>query len=114
MASSSDLLRGHIDMLILAKLAQGDCYGYRVNRDIQALAGQRFDLKEATLYSAFRRLEKDGLIRSYWGDEETGARRRYYSITGTGKADFAQLRESWEDMKKSIDALLRGKEDSDD
>ena len=101
-------------MLILAKLNQGDCYGYRVNRDIQQLAGQRFELKEATLYSAFRRLEKDGLIRSYWGDEDQGARRRYYAITGTGKADLADLRDGWEDMKQTIDALLRGKEEAND
>lgn len=106
MAETSDVLRGHIDMIVLARLAQGDCYGYRINRDIQSKTGEKYELKEATLYSAFRRLEKEGYISSYWGDEDSGARRRYYGITDKGKQAYDGLRAEWRDVKKVIDALV--------
>jgi PadR family transcriptional regulator, regulatory protein PadR len=63
-------------------------------------------LKEATLYSAFRRLESSGYIVSYWGDEQTGARRRYYAITPEGKAFYLQNRKDWESAKALIETLI--------
>lgn len=110
MADTSDVLRGHIDMIVLAKLAQqGDGYGYRINRDIQAQAAPKFELKEATLYSAFRRMEKEGLICSYWGDEEAGARRRYYTITDDGKVALKAYLNAWKELKTVVDGLVAEK-----
>lgn len=59
-----------------------------------------YELKEATLYSAFRRLEQSGYIRTYWGDESVGARRRYYSITEEGRKAYEAYKKDWEDAKK--------------
>lgn len=106
MAIASDVIRGHTDTIILARLEKDDSYGYRINRDILEITGQLLELKEATLYTAFRRLEKEGYIRSYWGDEELGARRRYYSITDEGKAALEKYREEWLRAKQAIDALI--------
>lgn len=106
MAISSDLIRGHTDTIILAHLMNQDNYGYRINRDIQEKTNNLFELKEATLYSAFRRLEKEGYIRSYWGGEDAGARRRYYSITPEGREAYARLLEDWEQAKSLIDQLI--------
>ena len=108
MTVTGDILRGHIDMVILASLAGEDSYGYRINRDIQKAAGEKYELKEATLYSAFRRLEKERLIESYWGDEALGARRRYYKITPEGTAAYTEMLLSWEEIKKIIDAIISG------
>lgn len=69
---STDLIRGHTDTIILNILRQGDSYGYEIYKRILQLSGNRYELKEATLYTAFRRLEKDGDIVSYWGDETQG------------------------------------------
>ena len=66
MSIASDLIRGHTDAIILAKLMRGDNYGYEINKAIQQRTGNRYELKEATLYSAFRRLEQAGCIESYW------------------------------------------------
>ena len=66
MSVASDLIRGHTDTIILSLLIIGDSYGYKINKDIMRLTGNRFEFKEATLYSAFRRLEQAGLIVSYW------------------------------------------------
>jgi DNA-binding PadR family transcriptional regulator len=66
----------------------------------------KYELKEATLYSAFRRLEQSGYISSYWGDEGIGARRRYYTITQEGRLYYAQSRQDWEEAKIIIDRLI--------
>ena len=69
------------------------------------LTDGRYELKEATLYTAFRRLEEAGCIRSYWGDEATGARRRYYAITEAGfGADLGA--EKFLDIKCRMAGLL--------
>jgi DNA-binding PadR family transcriptional regulator len=68
MSITSDLIRGNTETIILACLACGDNYGYEINKTIQQRTGGEFELKEATLYTAFRRLEQSGSISSYWGD----------------------------------------------
>ena len=78
MSLTSDLIRGHTETIILAQLLKKDSYGYEINKSIQQTTHGEYELKEATLYSAFRRLENAEMIESYWGDETTGARRRYY------------------------------------
>lgn len=106
MSITSDLIRGSTDTIILAHLSRCDSYGYEINKSIQGKTNGTFELKEATLYSAFRRLEEAGMITSYWGDETTGARRRYYSITPQGRALYAQNRADWEEAKRIIDTLI--------
>lgn len=107
MSITSDLLRGHTETIILAHLHDRDTYGYRINKSIQEKTDNEYELKEATLYSAFRRLESAGCIVSYWGDEETGARRRYYSITPVGRMVLQQNHADWESAKLLIDKLIQ-------
>lgn len=106
MSITSDLIRGHTETIILAQLLHKDSYGYEINKKIQELTNHSYELKEATLYSAFRRLEQAGSITSYWGNETTGARRRYYTITDEGKAVYRQSKKDWLEAKHIIDALL--------
>lgn len=108
MSNSSDFIRGHTDTILLACLNHGDSYGYRIGQDISSRTGGALELKEATLYSAFRRLEKEELIRSYWGGDDTGAaRRRYYAITEEGKRAYAQYLEQWKQNIEILDKLIR-------
>ena len=102
---ASDFIRGHTDTIILANLLEGDSYGYKINKAILQKTDNKYELKEATLYTAFRRLEEAGSIYSYWGDENTGARRRYYSITNTGRTEYQRLRKEWEETKEIINKL---------
>lgn len=106
MSIASDLIRGHTETIILAYLLARDSYGYEINKSIQIATGNQFELKEATLYSAFRRLEDGGLIVSYWGNEQTGARRRYYSITPLGREAYTHMRAEWNTAKNLIDLLI--------
>ncbi len=106
MSITSDIIRGHTETIILAHLMDGDSYGYEINKAIKGKTDNQYELKEATLYCAFKRLEELGLIISYWGDETTGARRRYYKITEDGKSFYRHSKEDWEVTKKIIDKLL--------
>jgi len=106
MSIAGDLIRGHTDAIILARLLHADSYGYEINKVISTLSGGRFELKEATLYTAFRRLEDAGYIASYWGDSVTGARRRYYTITPEGKDICHRLLCEWKETKEIMDNLL--------
>jgi len=109
MSIASDLIRGHTDTIILARLMKDDNYGYEINKSIQERTDGKYELKEATLYTAFRRLEQAGCIASYWG-EQTGARRRYYSITETGRDTYKALMAEWKTAKGMIDQLIRVEE----
>lgn len=103
---ASDIIRGHTEAIILKHLLEKDSYGYEINKCIQEKTDNQYELKEATLYTAFRRLEQAGYIRSYWGDEATGARRRYYTITEDGRDYYAKCVQDWEAAKVLIDKLI--------
>ena len=111
---STDLIRGHTATIILNILRQGDSYGYEIYKTVLTLSGQRYELKEATLYSAFRRLEQDELIVSYWGDETQGSRRKYYRITAKGKDHYEQNRKDWVFAREVLDKLIQGGLNSDE
>ncbi|RSL34000.1 PadR family transcriptional regulator [Salibacterium salarium] len=105
---STDLIRGHTDTIILNVLRQGDSYGYEIYKTIINLSGNQYQLKEATLYTAFRRLEKDGYIHSYWGDETQGGRRKYYRITDEGLNRYEQSKTDWDFAKDVLGKLIEG------
>ena len=106
MSITSDLIRGHTDTIILAALMKGDNYGYKINRMIYEMTTGSSELKEATLYTSFKRLEEAGCICSYWGDEATGARRRYYTITNHGRDTYKRSVEEWNETKMIVDKLI--------
>ncbi len=103
---TSDLLRGHTDTIILKLLDEGDKYGYEITKLIYARSQKRYELKEATMYSSLKRLEKDGYIHSYWGDESQGGRRKYYGITDKGRELYASNKRNWDYAKQILDTLL--------
>ena len=100
------LKRGLLDVCVLRCIADGDSYGYQSNKRVAEISGGGLEMKEATLYTAFRRLEGAGYIRSYWGDEMSGARRRYYALTSQGREKLLQDCEAWQETKRLIDRLL--------
>lgn len=103
---SSDLLRGHTDTMILRLLKAGDKYGYQITKLISDESNQLYELKEATMYSSLKRLEKDGNIVSYWGDESQGGRRKYYRITLLGNKLYEANKQNWKFSKQILDKLI--------
>lgn len=106
MSIASDIIRGHTDTIILANLLKKDSYGYEINKSIKSCSDGKYELNEATLYTAFKRLEDAGCIVSYWGSEATNARRKYYHITQYGIEVYRQLLSDWNLAKEIIDKLL--------
>lgn len=106
MSIGADLIRGHTEAVILALLRQKDSYGYEINKTIAETSGGRYELKEATLYTAFKRLEDAGWISSYWGDQGSGARRKYYTITSAGVENLLRMQAEWREAREIIDRLL--------
>jgi len=103
---SSDLLRGHTDTIILKHLMSGDKYGYEITKLVHEKSDRIYELKEATMYSSLKRLESDGQITAYWGDETQGGRRKYYRITSTGRELYEVNKRNWDYAKQILDQLL--------
>ena len=106
----SDLIRGHINTIILKVLFDGDRYGYDIVREIEQKSSGQYKLKQPTLYSCLKRLEIQGFIRSYWGAKSNGGRRKYFTLTELGRELFIKNQNEWEYSRTVIDKLISDRE----
>lgn len=106
---TGDFLRGHTDAIILSLLEKEDSYGYHINHQIDQISNHKFMLTEATLYTAFKRLENAGYINSYWKDGKNNLRRKYYSITKSGREYLGKHRRDWQAAQIILNKFLEGK-----
>ena len=104
MEISKDLVAASATPLILAILAEGDSYGYAVIKRVAELSRGQLHWTDGMLYPVLHRLERQGLVAAKWGMSESGRRRKYYRITGPGRAQLAAQREQWQ----VVDKTLRG------
>ena len=105
---SSDIIRGHLDAIILRLISEKDRYGYEISNEISARTDNKFQIKEATLYAVLQRLVKKELIESYLGDVSFGSRRRYYRITNLGRAYLSEEIRVWYDARDIINIFMEG------
>jgi len=103
---NAEILRGFTDAIILNVLLESDSYGYKISRSIIEKTNNQMNIKDATIYLAFKRMEKDNLITSYWSDNLNGARRKYYKITKEGKEYLKEKLKEWEKNKNILNILL--------
>ncbi|MGN0824370.1 MAG: PadR family transcriptional regulator [Candidatus Coproplasma sp.] len=108
---SADLIRGHINTIILRALYERDKYGYEIINDIESKSHGQYTLKQPTLYSALKRLENQGYIKAYWKTDEVtlGGRRKYFTLTESGKAITEKNLSEWEYSRTIIDSLISDK-----
>lgn len=106
MSIDSDLIRGHVDTIILRTLAKEDKYGYEIIDDIQKKSNGTYEIKQPTLYSCLKRLENQGLISSYWVNSDIGGRRHYYKLTEKGREEYNSNMSQWVSSRSIIDQLL--------
>ena len=107
---SADLIRGHINTIILRALYDGDKYGYEIISEIEQKSHGQYSMKQPSLYSALKRLESQGYITSYWGGSVSGGRRKYFSLTEEGKKISERNQAEWEYSRTVIDSLISEKE----
>lgn len=103
---SADLIRGHINTIILRTLSDGDKYGYEIIDSIESKSQGQYTIKQPTLYSALKRLESQGYVTSYWGGSSGGGRRRYFSLTEEGSNFYIRNQQEWEYSRSIIDSLI--------
>jgi transcriptional regulator len=103
-----EMLKGHLDMIVLAALAPGPAHGYAVIEEIKRRSGEAFTLPEGTVYPALHRLEHAGLLSSRWVTADSGRRRRVYALTRQGSRALAEQRALWERFAGAIGGLLKG------
>lgn len=92
-------------MLLLSVLTGGAAHGYAIIGSLRERSEGAFDLPEGTIYPALHRLEKSGLLRSYWA-ERSGRRRRLYELTAAGATAHAEMREEWRAFSRGVQAVL--------
>lgn len=103
---NTDLLRGRVDTFILNSLSEKDGYGYDILNYIHSKTKGHYEMKQSSIYSVLKRLEKQGLIVSYQGDESKGGQRRYYSLTEQGKEYLQNEQSQWKYTRTLLDNLV--------
>jgi len=104
MEINKDLIAASSTPIVLAILADGDSYGYAIQKRVLELSGGRVEWTDGMLYPVLHRLERLGLVGARWKVAETGRRRKYYRITSRGRAQLALERKQWQ----AVHATLRG------
>ena len=102
--ASSDALRGHVDAMLLAVLADGPVHGYGAVERIRERSGGVLDFPSGTVYPALKRLERRGLIEGEW--ESSGRSKRVYRLTTAGTQALADERTEWAATSSIITSVL--------
>jgi PadR family transcriptional regulator len=104
----AEVLKGHLDGLLLAVLESGPRHGYAVIEALREGSVGRIDLPTGTVYPPLRRLERAGLIRGDWS--RNGDRpRRTYRLTPAGRAALTKQRSAWREFAGAVSALLENR-----
>ena len=102
----AQLRKGLIELAVLAAIARGETYGYRIVEELRALEG--LALTESTVYPVLTRLAGEGLLAVRTEPSPAGPTRRYYRLTAGGQQRFRQLSASWTTISSSLSALIEG------
>ena len=105
-AISSDLIRGHIDTIILHALLNGDKFAQQISDAIEQKSDSEYKINQATLYSSLKRLESLKYVSSYWYDSDAGGRRKYFKLTDLGKKTVEDNILNWSYSRGIIDKLM--------
>ena len=100
------MLKGHLDMIVLATLSSGPAHGYAVIQEIQRRSGGAFELPEGTIYPALHRLEAKGWIAASWALSDKGKRARYYRLTALGRRQLENEQSKWRAFARAIGLIL--------
>ena len=103
----TDLLKGHLDLVLLSCLRDGSAHGYLISKRLRERSVGEFELLEGTLYPALHRLEAAGLVSSSW-TTEAGRRRRVYRLTPKGRRSLGERAEEWRRFTQTVDTVLEG------
>ena len=101
---TTQLLKGALDLAILAVLSVEDQYGYEIAKGLRDAGFS--DIGDASVYGTLRRLEASGALKSYFMESEDGPNRKYYSLTKLGAAEATRSEKTWSEFSKTMNVLL--------
>src|SRR3954471_13482103 len=104
--STTDLLQGTLDLLILKTLSLGPQHGWGVAQRIQQMSRNLLEVNQGSLYPALHRLEEQGWIGAEWGTSENNRRARFYRLTATGKRQLTREAQSWSQFATAVGWIL--------
>ncbi|HLG55510.1 MAG TPA: PadR family transcriptional regulator [Vicinamibacterales bacterium] len=103
----SGLVQGTLDMLILKTLALEPMHGYGIGVRLEQISKGVFQVNAGSLFPAFRRLERDGLVKAEWRDTENNRRAKYYALTPAGRGKLVRATRDWEAQTAAIARIMR-------
>jgi PadR family transcriptional regulator PadR len=103
-----DQLQGTLDLLVLRTLSTGGAlHGYAISERITDISREVLRVEEGSLYPALHRMEEQGWIKSGWRQSDNNRRARYYSITPAGRAQLADVEETWTRLVAAVARVLK-------
>ena len=106
--TAHDVLRGTLDMLILRTLSHEPMHGWGISERIQALSNDVLQVTQGSLYPALHRLEKRGLLTSFWGTSRNNRKAKYYRLTRAGQKALGEEEQGWERFMHAVQGVLKG------
>jgi PadR family transcriptional regulator, regulatory protein PadR len=103
---SGDVIQGTLDMLILKTLALQPLHGYGVAQRIEQISAGVFRVNAGSLFVAFQRLQRAGLIKGEWKATENSRRAKYYALTERGRNRLTNETRDWERQAAAIARIL--------
>ena len=100
-----DVLKNHLELLVLTALKAGPAHGYSIIRAIRDRSDGEFELLEGSLYPVLHRLERDRLVASSWSDV-AGRKRRVYKLSRKGRAALEQQERDWRRFERAMNLVL--------
>ncbi|MGO4258881.1 PadR family transcriptional regulator [Marmoricola sp. RAF53] len=101
---TTQLLKGVLDLAVLAVVDGEDGYGYDIVRRLRD--GGLSDVGDASVYGTLRRLYSAGALTSYVVPSESGPHRKYYGITPTGRSQLERQADDWRTFSTTVTTLL--------
>lgn len=107
--NSSTVIQGTLDMLILKTLALEPLHGWGIAQRIDQISRGVFQVNAGSLFPAFRRLERAGLIDAEWRATENNRRAKYYRLTKLGRQKLEAETKEWGRQTAAIARILEAK-----
>ncbi len=104
--TSSTLLRGTVDLLVLRTLLSGEMHGFAIARWIREGSAEVVQFEDAALYQSLHRLQRQGFVSSRWGRSENNRRARFYTLTGRGHAHLGEQTREFHTYAQAVFRLL--------
>ncbi len=101
-----ELLKGVAPVVVLEILSRGEMYGWELSEAVAQRSGNILSLGRGTLYPLLYNLEAKKLIRGRWEQKPGQRKRRYYSITSSGKKYLARQKQQWERLQTGVGMVL--------